>query len=508
MPVKLTNPYALKGASKGQWMRGNLHTHTTRSDGSREPQAVVDDYRKRGYDFLMISDHDKITDPQEVRPGTMLLIRGNEISARGPHMLHVDARAWVEPTADRQAAINRSLKTGSFVVLNHPNWESHYNHCSLETLQTLKGYSGIEIFNGVVDRLDGSAYALDKWDRIQNADTPVWGFANDDSHQPQDVELGWNVVLVNKRTVPEILAAFRAGRFYASTGVKITSIEVKGSVVKVKTANAQRLAVYAGKGRQLARVDGSSITFDAEELSAPFIRIECYGMGGRTAWTQPFFLQGGQAADRKRLLATRPVLNVARVKAAPQPGASDSGSAAVWKKALSHGGFLSLKTARTAKVQTHVQASTDGKTLVFRVGCDEPAMAGLKRNVKKNGDPSMWTDDGVEFFFDVTGSGQKYWHVMANSLGCWWAGYTGSASRLKTVRTAVRETKAGWQLEIAFSVAELASAGGGKGGEMNRWRLNIGRNRSGAGEVSTWKWVGDGFHNPQEFGDLRGRAAR
>jgi hypothetical protein len=174
----------------------------------------------------------------------MLLIRGNEISARGPHMLHVDAKAWVEPTADRQVAIDRSLKTGNFVVLNHPNWEANYDHCSLATLQTLKGYIGIEIYNGVVDRLDGSAFAIDKWDRLQNAAKPVWGFANDDSHAPQDVELGWNVVLAKKRSVPEILAAFRAGRFYASTGVKITSIKVKGSVVKVKTANAQRLAVW------------------------------------------------------------------------------------------------------------------------------------------------------------------------------------------------------------------------------------------------------------------------
>ena len=40
------------------WLKGNLHAHTTESDGSRPPQEVVDDYAARGYDFLMISDHD------------------------------------------------------------------------------------------------------------------------------------------------------------------------------------------------------------------------------------------------------------------------------------------------------------------------------------------------------------------------------------------------------------------------------------------------------------------
>ena len=74
----LENPYS----PDLPWYRGNLHTHTTRSDGKREPQVVVDDYAERGYDFLMISDHDLVTDPRELNPRGMVLIFMNRL-ARG-----------------------------------------------------------------------------------------------------------------------------------------------------------------------------------------------------------------------------------------------------------------------------------------------------------------------------------------------------------------------------------------------------------------------------------------
>lgn len=38
--------------------RGDLHMHTTRSDGNQAPAIVAANYRKYGYDFLAITDHD------------------------------------------------------------------------------------------------------------------------------------------------------------------------------------------------------------------------------------------------------------------------------------------------------------------------------------------------------------------------------------------------------------------------------------------------------------------
>src|SRR5262249_52399561 len=41
----------------GHFYKGNLHTHSTRSDGKLSPEEVVAAYRERGYDFLALTDH-------------------------------------------------------------------------------------------------------------------------------------------------------------------------------------------------------------------------------------------------------------------------------------------------------------------------------------------------------------------------------------------------------------------------------------------------------------------
>jgi hypothetical protein len=42
---------------KPNWFKGNLHTHTLWSDGDAPPETVVNWYRKNGYKFLALSDH-------------------------------------------------------------------------------------------------------------------------------------------------------------------------------------------------------------------------------------------------------------------------------------------------------------------------------------------------------------------------------------------------------------------------------------------------------------------
>ena len=41
----------------GRFLKGNIHTHTNRSDGRLPPDEVVARYRAAGYDFLSITDH-------------------------------------------------------------------------------------------------------------------------------------------------------------------------------------------------------------------------------------------------------------------------------------------------------------------------------------------------------------------------------------------------------------------------------------------------------------------
>src|SRR5215510_5653814 len=53
LPVLQTGP---------TWWRGNLHTHSLWSDGDDFPEMSVDGYKKAGYDFVALSDHNTLAE--------------------------------------------------------------------------------------------------------------------------------------------------------------------------------------------------------------------------------------------------------------------------------------------------------------------------------------------------------------------------------------------------------------------------------------------------------------
>ena len=302
----IDNPY--RNLTGGQWLRGNLHVHTTKSDGLRTPQQIINDYARLGYDFLMISDHDTYTSPKDYRRYKnkgLILIPGNEISANGPHMLHVGAGRRIEPSALRQQVINDVNASKGFVVVNHPNWLTDFDHCPVEKMQEWIGYAGLEIYNGVIGFLEGSPYATGKWDMLLSKGRCVWGFANDDCHWGgiyqgragkdrarvgTDQGLGWNMAYVKRNTAAGVVEALQAGRFYASNGVTIDSIRVRGKKITIQAANARRIVALRQSGARLAVSDDSVIEVEVPD-DATYVRFECWGDGESFAWTQPFFVR-------------------------------------------------------------------------------------------------------------------------------------------------------------------------------------------------------------------------
>jgi hypothetical protein len=289
--MRITNPYHAAGDTR-VWLKGNLHTHSVLSDGALELQEVVQVYADRGYDFLAITDHDRLISESELSQLDalgLILIPGNEISSDGPHIVHVDAPSWVAPDPDRQRVLDEVAAVGGFAVMAHPNWKERFDYCSMEQLAKWHGYTGIEIFNGVIGRLAGSPYATGKWDMLLSSGHTVWGLAHDDYHRPQDEARGWIVVSVAERTKKAVLAALRRGAFYASTGVAIERVDVDREIITVETADAHRIIASVDYGRRVKEVDGSSMSLEVPQ-SAGYVRFTCLGVGEACAWTQPFFL--------------------------------------------------------------------------------------------------------------------------------------------------------------------------------------------------------------------------
>lgn len=99
------------------WFRGNLHTHTSEppaSDVFTSARDVVAWYRDHGYDFVVITDHEHVTDvaPLDSSPEGMLVISGQEVTQG---LLDPD-----HPHGVRQAHVNAIGSTRVVLPLGYP----------------------------------------------------------------------------------------------------------------------------------------------------------------------------------------------------------------------------------------------------------------------------------------------------------------------------------------------------------------------------------------------------
>ena len=67
-------------AAPGQWFKGSLHTHTTESDGAISPADNIRWHTEHGYDFVALTDHDRVTDPRRFCDPQIVTILGTELS--------------------------------------------------------------------------------------------------------------------------------------------------------------------------------------------------------------------------------------------------------------------------------------------------------------------------------------------------------------------------------------------------------------------------------------------
>lgn len=274
------------------WRRGNLHAHTTLSDGEHAPEELIAAYEARGYDFLALTDHDLLASVEQLQKHTsLLLIPGTEITANGAHLTASGVCCDILPHADRQAAINDALAQDALVVLNHPHWEAHFEHWPFNELLRLTGYAGIEIFNGITQFGEGNPVATGVWDRLLSSGRRVWGFANDDTHFDGTLANGWNMVRLPAEapvTWPALREAILGGDFYATTGVTLGDIVWNDGALSVTSENADRIRFFGAHGRLLASFDSPVAAFTPASAE-PYVRAEAYGPRGTVAWTQPVF---------------------------------------------------------------------------------------------------------------------------------------------------------------------------------------------------------------------------
>ena len=101
-------------AAPGRFFRGNLHTHSDRSDGALSAEEVCRRYKAQGYDFIAITDHFvglfdyPITDTSPYRDNQFTTILGAELHSgamrNGQIRSDAKARTPVSSTTPREEA--------------------------------------------------------------------------------------------------------------------------------------------------------------------------------------------------------------------------------------------------------------------------------------------------------------------------------------------------------------------------------------------------------------------
>ena len=64
-PSQATPVDGTAGKTSLRWWKGNLHTHSLWSDGDDYPEMIVDWYKRNGYHFLALSDHNILSEGQK-----------------------------------------------------------------------------------------------------------------------------------------------------------------------------------------------------------------------------------------------------------------------------------------------------------------------------------------------------------------------------------------------------------------------------------------------------------
>ncbi|HJX50002.1 MAG TPA: LamG-like jellyroll fold domain-containing protein [Candidatus Nanoarchaeia archaeon] len=309
------------------WAKTQIHTHTTNSDGSSSPATVISTYKNADYNILAVTDHNVITNcsnytnlsenficiqSEEWTPGSGTYLK---------HVLRINISSHVAVGTSTDAEVQNAMTTakneGGFAVAAHPNWSSTlWNTSSLINFQN---YSHMEIYNGVIERLSPSPYAVQKWDVVLQSGKRMFGVASDDMHViSSDFGKGWIMVYMEDFTKEEFLSSMNNGHLYSTQGPTMNSeftlyCDDGESYYMGEIANCTEILVNAtisatNSSYKLQNIslikDGVSLsvkndcpasqncTFNYSEnvSSSGYYRLEAWDSNNKQIWSNPIWI--------------------------------------------------------------------------------------------------------------------------------------------------------------------------------------------------------------------------
>jgi len=274
----------LQGCSTENWWKGNLHTHSYWSDGNTYPEEVAAWYKANGYNFLAVTDHNRLQEGERWRrlaegdsvrlltfeeyrsdyeePQHFMLLHGEEISdasqGKPVHLNAIHTSRVIPPTGGAtvgECLLNNVVRMreeltpqgfGEWIVVNHPNfgWALTAEDLALSTVLFFEVFNGHPSVRNWGDSIHPSTEEM--WDeanryRSENGLPLLLGTATDDAHHYHKMEpgqanpgRGW-IQARSKELSPEaIYNAMLQGLFYATTGIELEDVRVTRSSYRVR----------------------------------------------------------------------------------------------------------------------------------------------------------------------------------------------------------------------------------------------------------------------------------
>ena len=293
----------------GKHLKGNLHCHTTRSDGKGTPEEVIRLYAQNGYDFLALTDH-RLYNYDNFAPETNLtIIPGVEVDRNTAavtfpchHIVSIgpqkeagngfdqNQRFETIPftnNAETQELLDMLHANNNMTIYCHPEWSGR----TARGFEDLQGNFAMEIWNSTSALATGNDRNAAYWDELLAQGKRLWGVASDDGHSMHQHCNGW-VRVNSENNVPAILEALKNGAFYASTGPEIYDFYVEDGVAYVNCSEAVEIQfVHLLTPYRLTTGEALTSASIKVRTGTDYIRAVVVDAQGRRAWTNPIFFE-------------------------------------------------------------------------------------------------------------------------------------------------------------------------------------------------------------------------
>lgn len=298
-------------AAQGIWLKGNLHCHTTVSEGHTTPEQVIRMYEEAGYDFLSLTEHNIYTEYED--HGNLVVIPGFELSGilndKEVHInfiqrIHTDRFRHGQEirVGDERETLSliEELKDEYWILLNHPDWSL----LEFRDVEQYNLFDAMEVFNYGSEwheRVGESSHFWDtalmhgkRWPAVATDDnhnrfddSPGWPNSNFEN----DSFGGWTMAKCADKSREAILQALDTGSFYATSGPKIYDFRVIGEYASVSCSPVCRI-IFKGEQRNYVQKLGRQLTGCTTKLAGNkrYVRVECIDEKGNVAYSNPIFL--------------------------------------------------------------------------------------------------------------------------------------------------------------------------------------------------------------------------